>query len=88
MERFTLAKILLYVVTTAAVIEAIFIAILLIQNAHQAADIQDFKDTATVACVRSKVFGPSLADAYERYNILNETQLEVYRDSIPERCPK
>lgn len=42
---------------------------------------------AREACVRSRQFGPPLADAYARYRILNPAQLRAYRATLPDSCP-
>lgn len=43
--------------------------------------------SSQLACERSREFGPALANAYERYRILNPRQLQAYRQTIPSRCP-
>lgn len=44
-------------------------------------------DSARDSCRRALKFGPALADAYERYDILNPQQLAAYRATLPRSCP-
>jgi hypothetical protein len=45
------------------------------------------EESARVSCERSRVFGPAIANAYERFEILTPEQLEAYRQTIPTACP-
>lgn len=39
------------------------------------------------SCNRSRIFGPPIANAYEKFGVLNTEQLKAYRATIPDVCP-
>lgn len=55
---------------------------------------QQADETSRAACRRTRLFGPELADAYERaakdlgFQVLSPPALEAYRQTIPESCPR
>jgi hypothetical protein len=63
------------------------VVLLAMANAHQGRDIDAFKQSTRETCLRTKTYGPSLADAYAKYSILNDGQLKAYRDGLPTSCP-
>jgi quinol-cytochrome oxidoreductase complex cytochrome b subunit len=42
---------------------------------------------STLYCRRTIAFGPALATAYQRFQILDTAQLKNFRETIPEKCP-
>ena len=54
-----------------------------IQDAHNSAVA---RRTSRQSCLRTREFGPALADAYERFHILSTEQLRSYRATIPRTC--
>lgn len=43
---------------------------------------------ARASCEQVRIFGPAIADAYEKYAILTPVQAKAYRESIPKHCPR
>jgi hypothetical protein len=75
-------------VVIACLAAAVIVIALQIRTAsiEDAKDAKQAKENATASCERSRSFGPALAVAYSKYQILSPEQVAAYRATIPDHC--